>query len=216
VERRERSGPTGTVNASRGGTGLGEAKEEAVTAAPTESEFRPLCAGDSLDGWVLVREQPQTAWTASHGVVACSGRGRGWLRTARTYTDFVLRLDFAISKGGNSGVFLRSLLEGRPAYNGMEVQILDDAGTPPTVKSTGALYDAVAPATNPSRPAGEWNALEALCQGDHVRIAINGETVVDVRLDEDEHLKDRPREGYIGLQNHHSPVRFRNVRVREL
>jgi hypothetical protein len=187
-----------------------------VAAELTEGAFRPLFAGDSLEGWALVREQPQTAWTVQGGVVTCSGEERGWLRTARTYADFVLRLEFAISPGGNSGVFLRSLLEGRPAYNGMEVQILDDAGEPPGVKSTGALYDAVAPAKNPARPAGEWNTLEALCQGDHVRIAINGETVVDVRLGEHESLKDRPREGYIGLQNHHSPVRFRNVRVHEL
>jgi hypothetical protein len=171
---------------------------------------------DSLDGWELVREQPAGAWSIKDGVVTCSGEGRGWLRTGRRYQDFELRLEYAIAKDGNSGVFLRSLLEGRPAYNGLEVQILDDHGAPAGLKSSGALYDAVAPATNPARPAMEWNTLEALCQGDHVRVRLNGETVVDVRLGEHDQLKDRPREGYIGLQNHGSRVMFRSVMVREL
>jgi hypothetical protein len=163
-----------------------------------------------------VRDQPEGTWSVKDGVVTCTGEGRGWLRTDRMYHDFELRLEYAISKDGNSGVFLRSRLEGRPAYNGLEVQILDDHGAPPEIKSSGSLYDAIAPTQNTARPAMEWNALEALCQGDHVRIRLNGETVVDVRLGEHDQLKDRPREGYLGLQNHASPVQFRNVRVREL
>lgn len=179
-------------------------------------DFTPLFKGDSLDDWEPVREQPQGAWSVQDGVVTCSGEGRGWLRTARPYTDFELRLEYAISRDGNSGVFLRSLLEGRPAYNGLEVQILDDHGAPAGIKSSGALYDALAPTKNTARPPTEWNTLEALCQADHVRIRLNGETVVDVRLGEHDQLKDRPREGYIGLQNHASLVTFRNVAVREL
>jgi hypothetical protein len=190
--------------------------EEERAMPPIGDQLRPLFAGDTLDGWELVNEQPASAWTVADGVVTCSGEGRGWLRTSRTYRDFLLRLEYAISPGGNSGVFLRSQLEGRPAYNGLEIQILDDHGGPAGVKASGALYDAVAPARNVARPAGEWNALEALCQGDHIRVSLNGQTVVDVRLGEHEHLRDRPREGYIGLQNHRSPVRFRDVLVREL
>jgi hypothetical protein len=178
--------------------------------------FRPLFPTDSLDGWALVREQPPTAWTVQDGVVTCSGEARGWLRTARTYRDFHLALEYALAQGGNSGVFLRSLTEGRPAYNGLEVQLLDDQGHLPDVKSTGALYDAIAPTKVLARPAMEWNFFEALCQGDRVQVQINGEVVVDVNLSEHDVLKDRPREGYIGLQNHGSVIQFRNVRVKEL
>ena len=179
-------------------------------------DFRALFPTDSLDGWALVRDQPPSAWSVKDGVVTCSGEGRGWLRTERTYRDFHLALEYALSQGGNSGVFLRSLTEGRPAYNGLEVQLLDDQGHVPGVKSSGALYDAVAPTKNLARPTMEWNYLEALCQGDRVQVTLNGEVVVDVNLAEHDALKERPREGYIGLQNHGSLVRFRNVRVREL
>jgi hypothetical protein len=176
--------------------------------------FVPLFSGSGLTGWEYVRDP--IGWSAKDGVVACSGEGRGWLRTVRMYRDFVLRLEYAIGEGGNSGIFLRSLLEGRPAYNGMEMQILDDHGTPPTVSSTGAIYDAVAPTSNPARPAGEWNDVEITCARTRVAIVLNGERIIDVDLSADEALRGRPREGYIGLQNHHSPVRFRNVSIKEL
>src|SRR5688572_23426343 len=179
-------------------------------------DLRPLFPTDSLDGWALVRDQPPSAWSVKDGVVTCSGEGRGWLRTERMYREFHLSLEYALSQGGNSGVFLRSLTEGRPAYNGMEIQLLDDQGHPPGVKSTGAIYDAIAPSKVLARPAMEWNYLEAICQGDSVQVSVNRELVIDVDLTEHEALKDRPREGYIGLQNHGSLVLFRNVRVRQL
>jgi hypothetical protein len=79
--------------------------------------FVPLFGGSGLTGWEYVRDP--IGWSAKDGVVVCSGEGRGWLRTVRMYRDFVLRLEYAIGEGGNSGIFLRSLLVGRPAYNGM-------------------------------------------------------------------------------------------------
>ena len=180
-----------------------------------EEGFRPLFDGRTLAGWDVVRDTWES-WEMQDGMVVCNGAGRGWIRTERMYRDFLLRLEFAISPQGNSGVFLRSLTEGRPAYNGMEVQILDDHGAPPTTTCTGALYDAIAPAKNVMRPAWEWNELEASCLSTRVRLVLNGEHIVDVDLDEHEATRGRPREGYIGLQNHHSAVRFRRVRVREV
>ena len=184
--------------------------------AQSEDRFTPLYDGRSLNGWEVVRDTLESWEPHPDGVIFCNGACRGWLRTARTYKDFILRLDFAISPGGNSGVFLRSLTEGRPAYNGLEVQILDDAGSPTDVKSTGAIYDAIAPTKNVMRPAWEWNQLEATCRGTHVTLILNGETIVDVDLEAHESTKSRPVEGYIGLQNHHSPARFRHPRLHEL
>jgi hypothetical protein len=177
------------------------------------SDFVPLFDGKTFQGWEYVRDP--IGWSVVSGVLCCSGEGRGWLRTARTYRDFVLRLEYAIGEAGNSGIFLRSLLEGRPAYNGMEMQILDDHGAPVSPTCSGALYDAVAPTRNVARPAGDWNTVEITCIGSRVSIVLNDERVIDVDLDAYDTLRGRPREGYIGLQNHHSPVKFRTVVVRE-
>lgn len=182
-----------------------------TTTQPTG--FRPMFTPESLAGWEYVRDP--VGWSVEEGVVVCSGEGRGWIRTERMYRNFELRLEYAISPNGNSGIFLRSLLEGRPAYNGMEVQILDDHGQPPNPSSTGAIYDAIAPTKNMARPAWEWNQVEILCAR-RITITLNGEKIIDEDMDTHDALRDRPREGYIGLQNHHSAVKFRNVLVREL
>jgi hypothetical protein len=194
--------------------------EEEIVTAQNDEGFVPLFDGKTLNGWEPVGPSPEhaTAWSAQDGVLVCSGEGRGWLRTARTYRDFVLRLEYATGEEGqgNSGVFLRSQTEGRPAYNGMEVQILCDRGDPASLKCSGAIYDAVAPAKNMARGRWEWNRLEATCRGSHVAIVLNGERVVDVDMETVEAGRARPREGYIGVQNHHAPARFRNIAVREL
>lgn len=189
-----------------------------ISKEEEEEGFVPLFNGVDLEGWhVVVRQHPSVdAWSVSDGVLVCNGEGRGWIRPKREYENFVLRLEYKISPGGNSGVFIRTTEEGRPAYQGMEIQILDDQGKEPTKKSTGAIYDAVAPKRNMSKPAGEWNQMEIGCLGRQVRVWMNGEQIVDVDLDEYPELRSRLPRGYIGLQNHGVPVEFRNVRIKEL
>jgi hypothetical protein len=160
-------------------------------------------------------------------VLYCEPQGSGFLHTAREYDDFTLELEFAASEDCNSGVFVRTSREGRPAFEGMEFQILDDHGADPGVKSTGAIYAAVEPAANPMRPAGEWNTFRVRVDGPRVEAHLNGVQIHDLNLDEhteeipDEEpptpLAERQRSGYIGLQSHGEPrpAYFRNVRVKE-
>jgi hypothetical protein len=178
-----------------------------------ETEFVTLFNGKDLTGWHVMGTP---AWKVENGVLVCTGEGGGWLRSDKQYENFVLRLEFRISKGGNSGIFIRSALEGNPAFTGMEVQILDDYGRSPTPHTTGAIYDAVAPSKNMSKPAGEWNFVEIICSGPWVVVAMNGEEIVRVNMDEHPKLKGRLRRGYIGLQNHGSRVEFRNISIKEL
>jgi hypothetical protein len=62
----------------------------------------------------------------------------------------------------------------------------------------------------------QWNTMRIRCKGDQVTITLNGEKVVDADMNAHEELKNRPRKGYIGLQNHGSGLEFRNVRLRKL
>src|SRR5262249_52919827 len=105
----------------------------------------------------------------------------------RVWSDFVLALDFKISPGCNSGVFVRTFpLTPRPGkdvgYNGIEVAI-DDTRTA-GYHDTGALYDLVRPSANVMKPAGEWNHLEVTCDGPRIAVALNGRTVTATNLDE--------------------------------
>ncbi len=178
-----------------------------------EKGFESLFNGKDLKGWVVMGSE---SWKVEDGVIVCTGQGGGWLRSEKEYGDFVLRMEYRISKGGNSGIFLRASLQGNPAYTGMEVQILDDHGREPATWTTGAIYDVVAPKKNMSRPAGEWNQVEIICSGPWVIVWINGEEIVRVSMDENPKLKGRLRKGFIGLQNHGNRVEFRNIRIKPL
>jgi hypothetical protein len=185
------------------------------TSSP-HHQARSLFNGRDLSGWVAMYGGE---WTVEDGVlVGRNGRdwstnpavSGSWLRTEREYGDFILEFEYAIQ--GNSGVFLRSGVERNPAFTGYEMQILSDAGRPPSKGSAGGLYDVVAASQNQSRPAGEWNQVRITYQGTRVQIVWNGEQVVDYAD------ANRSSKGYLGLQNHdtNSVVKFRNLRLTEL
>lgn len=187
--------------------------------------FVSLVPEAGLEGWVVMAGNPDQAaqaWHVEEGVLTCDGRYGGWLRTERTYKDFVLRLEYAVSRGGNSGIFLRATEQGNPAFTGMELQILDDYGRKPGKGSAMALYGSVAPAKNLSKKCDEWNSVEVTCQGSRLKVVWNGEQVMDVNLDDpdlpyqERPLAERAGEGYIGFQNHGSLVRFRNMAIKVL
>ncbi len=183
-----------------------------LSAEEEADGFELLFHGKALKGWKIIG--PKEGWEVQKGLLVCNGTGRGWIQPKATYTDFVLRLDYRISAGGNSGIFLRTSEAGRPAYQGMEIQLFDAPHAPLTTKSNGAIYDVVAPTVDATRPAGMWNTVEVSCLGSQVRVVINGREVVSCDVDKHPDLKDRLKSGYIGLQNHRSPVSFRNVRIK--
>lgn len=179
---------------------------------------QPLFNGKDLTGWVVTHGGE---WSVEDGVLV--GRNGtnwttnpehsgSWLRTEEQYDDFVLELEFAINKSGNSGIHFRSALEKNPSFTGYEMQIVDDAGGEPRRYGTGSLYDVVAPTKNMSKPAGEWNQVRITCQGNRIQVRLNGEDIVDYRE------ANRAGRGYIGLQNHdaRSVIKFRNVRLTKL
>src|SRR5437899_1765423 len=109
--------------------------------------FENLFDGKTLEGWVVNKGGNMDRWGAEDGLLFTKGGGGGWLMTEKEYGDFELRLEYRMPKMGNSGVALRAPLEGDPAYQGMEIQLLDDAnwkGLRPT-QYTGAIYDVVGP-----------------------------------------------------------------------
>jgi len=176
--------------------------------------FEVLFNGKDLTGWKIVGTED--AWSVQKGILTCDGTGHGWIRPDRTFTDFILRTEYRMSSRANSGIFLRTSEEGRPAYQGMEIQLLDDRREPASTKSTGAIYDAVAPKENAAMPAGRWGKIEVSCIGTEVRVVLNNKEVVNCDISKQDDLKDRLKSGSIGLQNHGSEVEFRSVRIKVL
>ncbi len=175
------------------------------------------------EGWVvtewsdLKKPAPEgVAWKVKDGVLQGSNPRGTWLISEAEYGDFVLTFEWKLGERGNGGVALRAPMRGDPAFDGLELQMVDPRYYPSDQMAqpnelTASLYRAVAPTKQVFKPT-EWNTYEITCQGAQVKVVLNGVLVQDLNLDEqtkkpERHdgslaasLKDRPRRGHVGFQ----------------
>jgi hypothetical protein len=171
-------------------------------------------------------------WVVENGVLTRAKSGDD-LMTVAVYADFVLRLEWKISPGGNSGIMYRVSTGDNAAYfSGPEFQVLDDGGHrdgKESLTSTGSLYALYAPEHDVVRPVGEWNSTRIVVRGNHVEHCLNSCKIVDSEIGSDdwnERVKNskfakwpkfgKNREGHIALQDHGDLVWYRNIRIRRL
>jgi hypothetical protein len=212
---------------------LGEAADNVLSPEEAKSGWILLFDGKGLDGWQTSGGQPSKV-PVEDASINPHGCGGYMMIHQKTWSDFVLALDFKISKGCNSGVFIRTFpLTPRPGkdvgFNGIEVAI-DDTSTA-GYYDTGAFYDLVKPAENAMRPVGQWNHMVVTCDGPKLSVELNGKLVTQMDLDQwttpnrrpdgSEHkfdiaYKNHPRAGYIGLQDHGSNCWYKNIKIKPL
>jgi hypothetical protein len=153
----------------------------------------------------------------------------GNLYTKDEFDNFVLRFEFMLTPGANNGLGIRTPMEGDAAYVGMELQILDNEA--PIYKDLqpyqyhGSVYGVIPAKRGYLKPTGEWNYQEVIADGDHIKVILNGTTILDGNIREAakngtmDH-KDHPglfnKKGHIGFLGHGSEVKFRNIRIKEL
>jgi len=194
-------------------------------SAEKESGFASLFNGKDLSGWQGMGG-PTSNWMAKEGILSCTGKsGSQWIATKEEFSDFDLRLEFKIPVNGNSGVFIRVPQKGAPWVAGMEIQVLDDYG--PKWKNlkpaqfTGAIYAVCAPSVRASKKAGEWQSMRIRCQGSTCEVWLNDKPIVKADLGKLAEKNSRVgglkrATGFIGLQNHSSPVHYRNLMIKRL
>lgn len=190
------------------------------TAAEIKDGFVEMFNGKDLSGW-----QTTGHWVVEkNNVVTLKPRPgeEGWqrydsyLRTERTYKNFILDLDFKFDKGGNSGVFLRVGDIKNHVTSGMEIQILDTHGKENAgAHDCGGIIGTIGPSKNMVKPAGEWNHYTITLVGNSLKLVHNGEQIIDTDLSQGA-MKDRPPEGYISFQDEAKRIWYRNVRIKEL
>lgn len=182
-----------------------------------------LLAKDLVD-WQQIGGQ-EGSWKLENGVLYTAGGHGGWLSTKQEYDNFKLELEFRVPPGGNSGVFVRAPHEGNPAYQGMEIQILDDyaqqwANLRPN-QYTGSIYDVQAPSKRATKKANEWQKMVIVCKGPKVQVIVNGTVIVDTDVNKHEdklatHPGLKRTTGYIGLQDHGQRIDYRNIKITKL
>jgi len=200
---------------------MGDLKADAT---PSDSVgLKPLFNGQDLAGW-------NGKWLIEDGALAWQ-KGVGDIWTTEKFGNFVLDLEFKVAKNTNSGIFIRTGDPKDCVQTGIEIQVFDSAGKQPTKYSCGAVYDCLAPSAQPDKPAGEWNHIVITANKNKLQVVMNEKQIIDMDLDQwtepqknpdgkankfKKAVKDFPREGYIGLQDHGGACWYRNIKIKQL
>ena len=174
-----------------------------------------LFNGKNLDGWTINGTEK---WYVEKGELICeSGPDKqyGYLSTNKTYKNFELTLQFKQEANGNSGVFIRSSIDGTK-ISGWQVEVA------PAGMHTGGIYESYGrgwliqpkPADEQWLKMGEWNTMKILAKGDEITSTLNGHQMVTLK---DE--KIGKGDGFIALQIHEGgdiKVRWKKIRIKVL
>jgi len=162
--------------------------------------------------------------------------GGGDIVTDEEFENFHLKLEWKISKNGNSGIMFyvnEDTAKYKRSYEtGPEMQVLDNEGHPDAkiIKHrAGDLYDLISCSKETVKPAGEWNLAEIKCVNGKLDFYLNGENVVSTMLWDDgwtkmvaaSKFKQWPgfgtyKKGRICLQDHDNMVWYRNIKIKKL
>jgi hypothetical protein len=215
-----------------------------------------LTAQEQAEGWILMFDGktttgwrgynkpafPDSGWATDSGALRCiaSGMGEaggkgGDIIYDRKFKDFTLKLEWKISKGGNSGIFyLGKEIPNEPSWKSApEMQVLDNINHPDAKlgkdgnRMAGSLYDLIPAVPQNAKPIGEWNQVEILVYQGTVVHKMNGVNVLEYHIgtpDWDKMIKGskfkefpefgKYLEGYIGLQDHGNDVWYRNIKIK--
>ncbi|MHB1178327.1 MAG: 3-keto-disaccharide hydrolase [Daejeonella sp.] len=186
-----------------------------ISAGVTALKPQKLFNGKDLTGWTVHGTEK---WYVDKGQLVCeSGPDKqyGYLSTDKSYKNFILEYDFKLEANGNSGVFIRSSIDGTK-ISGWQVEVA------PPGSSTGGIYESygrgwlIKPTKEDEKilsPDG-WNKGKIRVNNDQVTTWLNGKQMV--------HLKDSKigeGNGFIALQIHNGggiKVRWKNIKITQL
>ncbi len=184
----------------------------ALMAIPAISQEMSLFNGKDLSGWTIYGTEK---WYVEDGLlVSESGPDKqyGYLATDKYYDDFELTLEFKQEANGNSGVFVRSTVDGTKV-SGWQVEVA------PSGHDTGGVYESYGrgwlikpdPEKDKVLKEGEWNTMKIKLSGNKLTSWLNGTEMVSITDD-----KIGAGKGSIALQIHDGggiKVKWRNINI---
>jgi hypothetical protein len=182
-----------------------------------EAGFIRLFDGKSLDGWSVEGGRDSAFYVTEGAIVAHESEGYpAWLRSARQYENFDLRGEFFVRGWMNSGIYLHAPEHGRNMWCGMKINIFHQVDEKPAPESMGSIFPLVPPLKVNVKNQGEWNTFRILMDWPRLTVWTNGVMIHDLDVETVPELRHRLRSGYLGFESLSYPIRFRELRVREL
>ena len=186
-----------------------------ISATDPNAGFKRIFNGRDLTGWTIHGTEK---WYVENRELVCeSGPDKqyGYLSTNKKYKNFILQLQFKLEANGNSGVFIRSDIEGTK-ISGWQVEVA------PADHHTGGIYESygrgwmIKPSAEKEKvlKPNDWNDMRIEVVGDKVTTFLNGQQMVQL---EDEKIGQA--NGFVALQIHDGggiKVRWKNIRIKTL
>ena len=219
-------------------------QDKAKKAPAKDDGYVSIFDGKTTTGWRGYNKPtfPKEGWDVVDGCLHCIGSGTGEAGNGgdliydKKLSNFELDLDWKISEGGNSGIFIMAQeIPGEPIWKSApEMQLLDNERHPDAKlgvngnRMAGSLYDLIPAKPQNTKPAGQWNHVHILVYQGTVVYSQNGANVVEYHLWTDDWKKmvmaskfkdytwfvNTAKEGYIGLQDHGNDVWFKNIKLK--
>ena len=208
--------------------------------------WKLLWDGKSTEGWrgAKLTTFPSKGWVIDNGILkvlandGAESTNGGDIVTIKKYKNFILKVDFMITPGANSGIkyFVNTEInKGAGSSIGCEFQILDDQKHPDAKlgvkgnRTLGSLYDLIpADSSKPFR-GGFFNTAMVVVKGNKVEHWLNGVKIVEYergnqmwralvaysKYKDWENFGDW-EDGNILLQDHGDEVLYKNIKIKEL
>ncbi|KAA6323638.1 hypothetical protein EZS27_026943 [termite gut metagenome] len=221
------------------------AQDNALSQKEIKDGWALLWDGKTTNGWrgIKLSSFPQNGWKIENGILkVLKSEGKesangGDIVSIQTYRNFILKVDFKITEGANSGIkyFVDpNMNKGEGSAIGCEYQLLDDDIHPDAKlgvagnRTLGSLYDLIpAPKDKPFKK-NEFNTAMVVVQGNKVEHWLNNVKILEYERNNQmwnalvaySKYRDWPNfgnatEGYILLQDHGDEVWFKNIKIKK-
>lgn len=224
--------------------GFAQQKNNTLSGKEKKEGWKLLFDGKTAKGWHTFNKTGiGEAWKVANGTLyldttqkdGWQTKGGGDIVNENVLTNFHLKVEWKISKGGNSGMMFY-VQEGEkfpyPWHTGPEVQVLDNDGHDDgkIIKHrAGDLYDLIKCKVETAKPYDQWNKAEIISNKGKLTLKLNGVVVIETTMWDDNwkaliagsKFNEMPgfgtfTSGKISLQDHGHAVWFRNIKVKEL
>ena len=197
------------------------AEPEIALEAPSADGMNRLTQAEITEGWIRLFDghtlfgwksnNSKLGWSVNDGIITADSdrsEDKGLLVTTTRFSDYELRCDYKVAKGGNSGIFLRTAFTPTdPAVDCYELNMCDahpEFGTASLVKRV-----------KPEPPVsgdGEWHSFHVRMEGPRILVKFDGQQVLDYTDSTEKPLTT----GQIGLQMNGGKIEFRNVYLKPI